>query len=83
MFGLFPTHTDLVTVNQDGRTNKNLYYKIALLNSKYSTTTLAILNPTLSYQVGHIKTIPYVEDRIQEVSILSKRCVEISKEDFD
>lgn len=66
-----------------GFTDENLFYKIALLNSKFSTTTLSILNPTLSYQVGNIKTIPYAQERVLEVSNLSQTCIDITKQDWD
>lgn len=65
-----------------GFTNNKLLYKIALLNSKLSATILSILNPTLSYQVGNIKSIPYIETRINEVEELSKNCINISKNDW-
>lgn len=68
-----------------GFTSDYLYYKIALLNSHFSTNTLFVLNPTMSYQVGNIKTIPYKFSKKDEpiISAYTKVAVDISKSDWD
>jgi hypothetical protein len=63
--------------------SREIHYDLAFLNNKYSTNTLSVLNPTLSYQVGNIKSIPYVVAELQLVSMLSKDNVSISKTDWD
>lgn len=68
-----------------GFCDSQLYYKIALLNTHFAANTLFVLNPTMSYQVGNIKTIPFKLDLDKEPSIAknSKICISISKKDWD
>ncbi|MBK6445927.1 MAG: hypothetical protein IPF81_11745 [Bacteroidetes bacterium] len=37
----------------------------------------------MSYQVGNIKSIPFVEVNIEEIEALAKECIRISKDDWD
>ncbi len=68
-----------------GFSSSSLLYKIAHLNSIYSTTTLSVLNPTMSYQVGNIKDIPFIFDKDKEILIskISADCINISKKDWN
>jgi len=62
-----------------------LYYKISMLNSRFSANTLFVLNPTMSYQVGNIKNIPFVfsQEKEDRVTQYSKECIDVSKKDWD
>lgn len=65
---------------------EDLYYSIALLNSKVSSYVLAGLNFTLNVQVGDIKRVLYVKpekDLKKEVEDLSLKLISLSKKDFD
>ena len=57
---------------------------LALLNSKIAKKYLEILSPTIDYKVGDIIQIPYVSSIIsRDISNSSKKCVDISKSDWD
>ncbi len=65
---------------------KNLIkYIIALMNNKVSAVFLSMSSPTLNYEVGHIKTIPVIVDKIQKPKIdtLVQHNITISKNDWD
>lgn len=67
---------------------KNLYYLIGLLNNKISTYILDILNPTMSFQVGNLATIPtpQIEQNMElknSIENLVKENIAISKDDWD
>ena len=40
--------------------DKDIFYILALMNSKVNSIFIKIVSPTLNYEVGHIKTIPVV-----------------------
>ncbi len=61
----------------------NPYYVIGLLNTKIAFNFLKMLNPTLSIQTGDIKNLPYIEGKVEIVSELVKKAIEISKKDWD
>ena len=63
----------------------DIYYILALLCSKIAFEVCKILNPTLNYQVGDFERIPVDirEDRFDEISALAKKCVSISRYDWD
>ena len=65
--------------------SENIYYDIGLLNCIFSTSALFVLNPTMSYQVGNIKSIPYIfSKKLEEIIIkLTTQCISITKEHFD
>jgi len=60
-----------------GFTDNALYEKIGLLNSKVATYTLSLLNPTMSFQVGNIQSIPY-NPKIGNTKLHSKTIVKNS-----
>lgn len=58
-------------------------YLLAFLSSSVCNYILKILNPTMNYQAGNIKSLPIIiEDRLH-VSSISRRNVSLSKEDWD
>jgi len=63
--------------------SNDIYYDIGLLNSEYASSTLFVLNPTMSYQVSNIKNIPYRQDKEEIVRDFSKSCISISMKDWD
>lgn len=65
--------------------SKNILYDIGLLNSIYSTETLFILNPTMSYQVGNIKSIPYRNSDAKNLTIceLTNSAINTTKEEWN
>ena len=65
----------------------NMSYILGFMASKVSSECLLSLNPTLNYQVGDIQRLPikYPSNNLVKLEIeeLSKRNIEISKEDWD
>jgi len=63
-------------------TEYSLNYLIGFLNSKLDSFILSFLNPTLSFQVGDLKRIPFYEppsQTEQTVSLLANDCISIKK----
>ena len=60
-------------------------YYIGLLNSKVIGECLAIMNPTINYPPGTICKLPvvYSAEYAEQVRDLARRCIEISKNDYD
>lgn len=58
-------------------------YILAFLSSNVCNYILKMLNPTLNYQAGNIKSIPIKFDNDYMISDLSNMNVEISKNDWD
>lgn len=66
--------------------SQNLWLTLAFLNSVLTPKYIDSLNPTTTTQVGDLKRIPIIplEACLREkIDELSKRCVEISKADYD
>jgi len=65
----------------------NFNYLFSFLNSKFSIFLLKVLNPTMSYQVGNIKSLPIIfpkQDSIkQKIETLTQQNINISKEEWD
>lgn len=64
---------------------ENLFYYLAITNSKVVDKILEFLSPTLNFELDHLKKIPIIvddnnRDRINE---LVKNNINISKEDWD
>jgi len=61
------------------------YYIGALLCSDLSTLFLSILNPTITFQVGNINTIPVIlnDEKNEEITKLAKSNVDLCKNDWD
>lgn len=62
---------------------EDIYYFIALLNSKVAQETLNILAPTINYGPEQIKKIPCIINQKNKVEELSKECINLSKDDWD
>ena len=62
-----------------------IYYVLGLLCSKVTYNYLSAFNPTINFQIGDIKNIPFVYDEYmsQQVISLVKNCVDISKSEWD
>lgn len=63
--------------------NDMLAYYLGLLNSNVIMHVLEIISPTLNYEVGQVASLPITEKNIDNVSYLSTRNIEISKQDWD
>ena len=63
--------------------NGKLDYFVALLNSKISQYFIKIIAPNLDYNSGTLVKLPYEEEQVDYISDIAKRCVEISKYDWD
>ena len=61
------------------------YYNLALLNSVVVEYYLQLLSPTLNYQCGDIKKIPYIfnKDLSPNIEMMCRDNVQISKEEWD
>ena len=67
-------------------TDKNkIYYAMAFLNSKLVSYLLQMLNPTISYQVGNISTLPFKYDCsvASEIDELVEECIRNEKDDWN
>lgn len=61
------------------KTSINIYYLLAILNSKLCFYILDCLNPTVNTQVGDLQRVPITSspDNIDLISTLVKRCIEV------
>lgn len=64
---------------------EELFYYIGLCNSKVAMEFLSFLAPTMDYNAGAVAKLPIIKDAlaIKEVSVLVRRAIEISKQDWD
>ena len=64
--------------------NESIFLALALLNSNVAQALIAMLNPTISLQIGDISSIPFaiIYDKKKIIDISCKN-VEISKHDWD
>lgn len=63
--------------------HRNVFYVLALMNSCVVQNYLSVLCPTLKYQPGNVVKVPYIEKSKGDVEELSKKCVALSKDDWD
>ena len=61
----------------------DIKYVLGLLSTNVSYTILKILNPTINFQAGNIKGIPFIHQNEKEIVDLVTRNIEISKADWD
>ncbi|WP_226420704.1 BREX-1 system adenine-specific DNA-methyltransferase PglX [Vibrio sp. E14] len=64
----------------------DLFYAIAFLNSSTNEVFTKLLNPTLSFQIGEFKKLPFLISELKrnpEISNIAKQQIEISKKDWD
>ena len=59
------------------------YYLLAFLNSKLAIMYLQMLNPTTTFQVGNISSLPLVVKKADDVANITAHNVELSKADWD
>ena len=64
---------------------KYYYYLGGFLTSKLSTLFLSILNSSMAFQVGNIKTLPVILDdsKLNIINDLVISCIKLSKNDWD
>ena len=64
---------------------RDLYYVLGVLNTNMAETVFQVMNPTINLQVKDIKALPIIfdESKKQEIELLVKDNVSISKEDWD
>ncbi len=62
-----------------------IMYGLGLLCSRVAYNFLGAFNPTINFQIGDIKNVPMIYDtsRVLEVNSYVKKCVEISKGEWD
>jgi len=63
--------------------HEKLTYLLGLLNSKVTLSLTAILNPTISLQIGDISSIPLIRDDNKTIDSLVDENIAISKIDWD
>ena len=63
--------------------DKKIKFILGFLSSVVCRKILSLLNPTLNYQAGNIKSLPIIRDRIDIVDNHTDDCVKISQQDWD
>ncbi len=65
--------------------NEYLYYILGFLNVNISTYILNMFNPTITYQVGNISTLPFLFEKkyADEINKLVKENIRLAKMDYD
>ena len=66
-------------------TEKNQYYLLGMLNSKYAEATASLIAPTINFSNGAAGSIPVIMDEAQRPQIekLAKENISISRRDWD
>ncbi len=64
-------------------TEERLHYLLGFCNTVVFQQFINFLNSSLHYQVGDVARIPVIWRHEQQVSELVKRCIELSKADWD
>lgn len=61
------------------------YYILALMNSKINSAFMSAVSPTLNYEVGHIKTMPIIQNEVSKIEVdnLVAQNIALSKTDWD
>ena len=62
---------------------ENLKYILGISNSKLINKFLAVLSPTLNFEVGHLSVIPFVYNDNNKIIELIEENISISKEEWD
>ena len=65
------------------KTEDNILYYIALLNSCVSSIYLNILSPTLDFNIVGLKAIPCIIKKYEDIISLTDKCIKITKSDWD
>ena len=76
---------DVAGMSCFSKNTEDMYYLVALNNSKVVEKVLSILAPTINFQVGDIANIPVVENNRNRIktSKISKQNIAISQTDWD
>ena len=53
------------------------------LCSKITKTNISSLNPTLNFQVGDVKRLPFNKNCLESIKNNSRECIDIAKKDWD
>ncbi len=63
----------------------DLLYVLAFLSTKTAFYLLQVINPSMNYQIRDIKSLPFImdNDKKEYIHTLARRCIEISKEDWN
>ena len=61
----------------------DLYYLLALLNSKVAELYFQVLNPSINLQVKDIKALPILIDNAEQIEMLTKDTTNLAKQDWD
>ena len=61
----------------------DLLYILGLLSTKVAYTVLKILNPTINFQAGNIKSIPLIQQNKVKIESIVNHNISISKQDWD
>ena len=65
------------------KTQQELFICLGLLSSKLVNIFVSAISPTLNFQAGEIRQIPFVTDYDQELCTLIKETIHISRKDWD
>jgi hypothetical protein len=60
-----------------------VFYALAYCNTKFVNNLSKVLNPTLSFQIGNLKSLPFIAVQNEIISKLSQENYFISKNDWD
>ena len=65
--------------------DKDLLYVLGFMNSRVNAYLLALISPTLNFEVGHIGSLPVIfdEEKRSEVERLVSENIELCKSDWD
>ena len=65
--------------------HKKIIYCCGLLNSKIAELYLSLISPTLDFNCGYVRKVPYIFSKGKEISVfnLVEECILISKTNWD
>ena len=62
----------------------DLDFYVGLMNSNFASDVLKVINPTMAFQIGDVGKLPVPNNiNSEKISANAKRCIEISKLDWD
>jgi len=64
-------------------TTDDLLYLIGLLNSRVPSLIASLITPTVHYEAGTIRTIPFILHEVNKVLEISKACIELVRVDWN
>ena len=59
------------------------FYTLGFLTSKVCFSILQLLNPTMNYQAGNIKSLPLIYKNTETVDAIVQESIKLSKQDWD